>query len=189
MNPVTPGKGRAKIVTQGRDMLIEIPARTNIFRTAFLGFWLCGWTIAELVVLGTILAGNIHPFLLAWFCAWTVGGAFAISTFLWGLAGRERIWITDDGVKIERSIPIWSRDRIYDGARISRLRSAIGFGTQRFGREQTGLTSSFDKARLPSTMDAIRCGSDWNWTRLTRAMWLRQPAQGLALSRRDLPCS
>ncbi len=110
---------------EGWQARVRPEGRGRFFAAAFLAFWLCGWAVGEVVVLG-ILAGGIwtlatgdapHPqfnslhgaalwpigaFLLLWLTLWTVGGVTAIWTLLRLLWGEDRVTLGGDCVRFER---------------------------------------------------------------------------------------
>ncbi len=121
---VQPPRGRHVLMDNRFSLLIIIPSQKNIFRMCFLGFWLIGWAIGEISVLG-ILIGSIFGFLdnthgtssssipsaaagglffILWLIGWTVGGGFALYAFFWQLTGKEKIEVSNDSVKIRRAI-------------------------------------------------------------------------------------
>jgi hypothetical protein len=106
--------------------MIEIPARRNWFVILFLGFWLCGWALGEVMVPIKFFGGGVPApaalFSLVWLGAWTLGGATAITIFAWMLAGREVITVTRDGLSIRRQVRGFGHTRTYDIAHLSRLR-------------------------------------------------------------------
>lgn len=132
MAVVQPGKGRAVIENNGVGLRITIPAAMQLFPTAFMGFWLIGWAVGEVMVSYQLLQGrpNTDPseagslFLIAWLGAWTLGGAWAFSMFLWNIAGKEIIELTSTTLKRRKQIPIFSRSKEYAVASITNLRSA-----------------------------------------------------------------
>ena len=178
MKPQIPGKGRARIVSQTQDLLIEIPAKTNWFVTPFLGFWLCGWLMGELSVLGRLLSGGGNLFLLVWLGAWTVGGCMAMMVFLWNLGGKERVHVSPLGIRIDRSVPLWTRSRIYDGSHVERLRaSPDGDPGKWLGQPSGGFLAGFDKGTVAFDYgrDTIRFGLDLDEADATHIVELMAP--------------
>jgi len=129
---VAPGKGRAIIENKGADLRITIPARTELFITAFLGVWLIAWAFGEIFVPYTFLIAlsdkpvppSARLFAAVWFAGWTLGGMWALSIFLWNVAGKEIIELTSTTLKYRKQIPIFSRSREYVIASIAGLRAA-----------------------------------------------------------------
>ncbi len=119
-------------------LVFTIPSRKNWFAVCFLGFWLMGWLVGEVAVIGILAVGLISVlrgagptgiggwgagvFLLAWLAMWTAGGVLTIYVWLWQLAGREVISIGGDLLRIERRVPLWRRAREYHVASITALR-------------------------------------------------------------------
>jgi hypothetical protein len=136
-----PHKARYELRQELNNLVIAIPAKRNWFMILFLGFWLLGWAMGEVSVLGTLLAGaskaatsgigeaSNHPagafgglFLLAWLGAWTVGGAFAIYAWLWQVKGIEEITFSAEAVTIANKIPMWNRQKNYRIENVKGLR-------------------------------------------------------------------
>lgn len=132
MAVVEPGKGRAIIEPVGAGLRITIPASPAFFTTAFIGLWLIGWAVGEVMVARQLLfgvpgrdipiAGGL--FMLAWLALWTLGGALAFATLLWNLTGKEIIELTGTTLKQRKQIPVFSRSKEYAVANITRLRPA-----------------------------------------------------------------
>lgn len=129
---VAPGKGRAIIENQGADLRITIPARTELFITAFLGIWLIAWAFGEIFVPYTFLVGLADKpvpvpaklFALVWLAGWTLGGLYALSIFLWNVAGKETLELTSLTLKRRKQIPLFSRSKEYAVASITNFRAA-----------------------------------------------------------------
>lgn len=127
---VAPGKGRAVIEHVGAALRITIPAKTQIFITLFLPFWLVGWAVGEVMVSRQLLFGSVWEnhggsiFLVAWLGAWTIGGAFAAGILLWNITGKEIIELNSVTLKRRKQLPIFSRSKEYAVAHIANLRPA-----------------------------------------------------------------
>lgn len=151
MAVVEPGKGRAILEPTGTGLRIIIPAAPAFFSTAFLGFWLIGWAVGEVMVSRQLLGGlpgNDGPFpaslfLLAWLALWTLGGFWAISAFLWALTGKEVIELTSTTLKRRKQLPIFSRSKEFAVANIARLRPATLVDEASWSRRQNVSTMSF----------------------------------------------
>jgi len=50
----------------------------RFFIIAFLVFWLCGWCVGFVAVIGKLLSDGFSGFLAAWLGGWTIGGIFAV---------------------------------------------------------------------------------------------------------------
>jgi hypothetical protein len=133
------GPGAFSLKPAGWSRYIEV---------VFLGIWLTGWLVGEVVmaiVFGGMLAGMIAtafgvtlsfasrltpdgsaPFLMlfaiVWLTMWTIGGIAAGTQFLRGLAGRDVVSVSPNGLEIDwRAGPFRRRRTIAHGA-IKRLR-------------------------------------------------------------------
>lgn len=125
---VSPAEPKASIEENPRGLEVVIPARRNGFITLFLGFWLCGWAIGEVVVPAAFFARDVDVgakfFVAVWLAAWTVGGGFVLYVFFWSLVGRERVLLTSSTLSIERELFGMGRLREYELRHISDLRTA-----------------------------------------------------------------
>ena len=123
---VKPPPSRVVLVDGVDRITVEIPTRRNWFIILFLGFWLCGWAVGEVMVPMKFLSSDVPtPFALfsvVWLGVWTLGGSFAMAIFAWMLAGREVITITRDLISIRRHVRRLGYTRIYEMAHLSRLR-------------------------------------------------------------------
>jgi hypothetical protein len=111
-------------------MRITIPARTPIFMTLFMAFWLAGWAVGEIMVSRQLLFGEMNGnaagslFMTAWLAAWTLGGAWAATLLLWNLAGKEVIELNSTMLRRRKQVPVFGRSREYAVANIANLRAA-----------------------------------------------------------------
>ena len=121
-----PYKGRAIIQDNLTDMHIIIPTKKNWFIIIFLGAWLGGWLMGEMVVsrmLITQLADNpAGLFVLFWLIAWTAGGFFAIRTFLWMVKGKEIITVGQNILKIDRKGSLFFKSKLYNLDQVKYIR-------------------------------------------------------------------
>ena len=112
---------------------VSIPARRNVPMILFLGLWLCGWAVGEVVVpAGAIaamasghgkMAGGQGPLvLLVWFPFWTVAGLMVMFALWWNFAGREVVIFSDGVMVVKREVGAVQRSRSYDLAGVRNLR-------------------------------------------------------------------
>ena len=119
---------------------------------AFLGLWLVGWAIGEVVAVGLIVAIIVVPilrrrevdlpaffeswssagvplaiflFLLLWTTFWTIGGYAALTAFLRSLAGKDRVRLVPAGFELMRCAGPFRRTRVIDRADIRRIRMRL----------------------------------------------------------------
>ena len=119
------------------------------FSAAFLGIWLVGWAVGEVVVLWVLLTMIVVPvlrrggadlpdmfqswqaagaplaifiFLLVWVTFWTIGGYAAITQFLRSLAGKDRIRLLPTGFELVRAAGPFKRTRLIDRDDVRRVR-------------------------------------------------------------------
>ena len=105
-----------------------MPAKRNVFVMLFLLAWLGGWAAGEVGALKGLLSGTdgAKPFLLVWLAGWTFAGGFAALTWLWMLAGRERILLRPRTLAVRREVFGVGRTREYDLAHVRNLRVSTG---------------------------------------------------------------
>ena len=107
------------------------PGCSNVF----IGAWLCGWAIGEIIVLGIVVSDAIQaltgrpsslgaslPGLLIWLLVWTGLGGTTLVSFLWQIAGREVIEISHDSFKIGRKLFSTGPSKSYNPINIDNLR-------------------------------------------------------------------
>jgi hypothetical protein len=127
---VAPAKPKATVLRSAQGLEVVIPARRNAFTTLFLGVWLIGWGVGEVMVPAQLFRARAEPEALAfaavWFVVWTIVGGFALYVFLWSLAGRERILLTGSRLAIRRELFGMGRLREYDLAHVRDLRVSPG---------------------------------------------------------------
>lgn len=116
---------------------ISIPSRKMWAMTFFLGFWLLGWLVGEVLVAVILIGGLIDAvrngfepadapiglFLLAWLGGWTVGGIVAVRALLWNIAGREVLTVGRGLLRVEHRVPLFHRTKVYDLASVTSLRA------------------------------------------------------------------
>ena len=126
MARIEPDKARAIVSTSAKGLEIIIPSRKNIFLILFLAAWLVGWAVGEFTVPTTFFKGNKDVgsliFTTAWLVAWTIGGGFAIYAWLWNVAGKEKVTITNLNLTIKRDLFGFGKEKEYDIMHISNLR-------------------------------------------------------------------
>jgi hypothetical protein len=137
--PVVPPTPRFQVEPLDTATRITIPSKKNWFIILFMGFWLMGWALGEVAVLGIILTSvlgiafgktvaasasfaGISGFLLIWLGAWTVGGGYAIYTWLWQIAGKEVIEISSASISIAKKVLSFSHPKEYEASYIQSLR-------------------------------------------------------------------
>ena len=155
---IQPSKERHQTQENGSSLNITIPSRKNYLTILFLGFWLIGWAVGEVIVSGILIAGivdflfnppeasgvavagssGVSLFLLVWLGMWTVGGAFALHTFFWQLVGKEIIEVGTDSIKIKRAIFGMGRVKEYLSTHVKDLRIApLASNSNIFGMPRT----------------------------------------------------
>lgn len=131
----SPHQGRATWQDAGTKVTISIPARRNWLILIFLSFWLCGWLMGELMVLGfatgaafgmTDMGGEKGPpaaFLLVWVLFWTAGGLFILRIVWWQLRGHELITVGNGLLTLAKRGLLFHRPKTYDLSEVRHLRA------------------------------------------------------------------
>jgi len=123
-----PYNGHATFNETYNGLEVIIPTKKNWFIIIFLGAWLGGWTMGELLVISSLtgfLGGQMgfgNLFLLFWLCGWTTGGFFAFKTFLWNLKGKEVINFGQGYLSIEKKGMLFSKPKTYDLKEMKKIR-------------------------------------------------------------------
>ncbi|MDF0674985.1 MAG: hypothetical protein P0120_11715 [Nitrospira sp.] len=127
-----PTDSRITIEDTSGELRIGIPGRRSVFVMCFLGFWICGWAVAEIMVAIQFLNGDAPPegefFMLAWFSIWTIGGVLAVYAWLWQVMGKEIVIVRGQTFKTRRDIGGFGFDKEYDRLQMRELRvGQVGF--------------------------------------------------------------
>jgi len=103
-----PTDSRITITDTAQELHIVMPCRRSWLVICLLGFWICGWAVAEVMVAIQVLNGDAPPegefFMLAWFGVWTVSGVLAIYAWLWQVFGKEIVIMRGQTFKIRHGI-------------------------------------------------------------------------------------
>ncbi len=123
---------RITIADTSQGLRIVIPYTRSWFVIFFLGFWICGWAVAEYMVSSQFLRGDAPPegesFMLAWFAVWTVGGLFAIYALLWQVIGKEIVMVHGQILRTRHDVGGFGFNKDYDLTQMRDLRAApVGF--------------------------------------------------------------
>jgi hypothetical protein len=126
MAPRPPADSRITITETSQGLRIVMPGRRSWFVIGFLGFWICGWGVAEVLVPLQVFQGDAPPegesFMLAWFVVWTLGGLLAIYAWLWQVIGKEIITVQEQTVTTRRDIGGFGFNKVYDLPQMHNLR-------------------------------------------------------------------
>ena len=117
---------RIIITDTSQELRIVMPCRRSWFVICLLGFWICGWAVAEVMVAIQFLNGDAPPegefFMLTWFGVWTVSGVLAIYAWLWQMLGKEIVTVQGQTFKTRRDIGGFGFDKEYDLLQMRGLR-------------------------------------------------------------------
>ena len=125
-----PYQGRATWQDSGADVQISIPARRNWLVLAFLLFWLCGWFVGLLFIIGfaagsafgALRDGPPAVFLLVWLLLWTAAGLFIARIVWWQLLGYELVTVSNGTLMLAKSGLLFHRPKTYDLSEVRHLR-------------------------------------------------------------------
>ena len=119
--PTVEPPGPRSTATETQDGLqIFIPARRNWFLIAFLGFWLTMWLSIGGTAVFTFAAratrGGFTLFTLAWSLFWAAAACATAYTWLWNVAGRDVVVVSDRALSVQRRIGPLPAGRRYEHA-------------------------------------------------------------------------
>ena len=114
---------------------IRIPAVRSLFVLAFLGVWLCGWTIGGATALATLRQG-FNLFLVVWMVGWALGWVVVVATIGWQLAGAEILRAEGGDLEIGWRIGPLGRRRLYRGVEIRELEAVPSLPASRWAEAQ-----------------------------------------------------
>ncbi len=132
MAKTQPSASRVLITDTSKDLRIVIPCGRSLFVICFLGFWICCWAVAEVMVPAQFLHSDEpsegRSLMLAWLAVWTVGGVMAIYAWLWQVMGKEIVTVQGQTFTTRRDIGGFGFDKEYNLLQISNLRAEpVGF--------------------------------------------------------------
>jgi hypothetical protein len=126
MAKIQPADSRLSITDTLEGLRIVIPYPRSWFVICVLGFWICGWAVAEVMVPMQLYQGDAPPegegFMLAWFGVWTLGGAFAIYALLWQVMGKEILTVHGQTFTTRRDVGGFGFAKEYDLLQMKGLR-------------------------------------------------------------------
>lgn len=103
-----PRPSRITMTDTSEGLRIIIPGRPSWFVVGFLGLWLGGWGIAEVMVVLQLVKGDAPPegeaSMLVWFAIWTLGGILALYALLWQVIGKEILTVHGSTLTIRRDV-------------------------------------------------------------------------------------
>jgi hypothetical protein len=121
-----PPASRIIITDTQEGLRVVIPYRRSWFVSGFLGFWISGWAVAEVMVPAQFLKGNAPAegasLMYAWLAVWTVGGLLAIYAWLWQVIGKEIVTVHGQTFTTRRDIGGFGFDKVYDLVQMRNLR-------------------------------------------------------------------
>jgi hypothetical protein len=99
---------RATIHDEPEGFEVVVPAPRNFVLIVFLCIWLAGWVAGETFALRALLSDRAmigaQLFLAAWLTFWTLGGCGAMATIAFQIAGRERLMLASDELRLRQEV-------------------------------------------------------------------------------------
>lgn len=116
------------MITETSDYLrLVIPYSRSWFVIGFLGFWLCAWAVAEVLIPLRFLEGEAPPggwlLMVVWFVVWTVAGVLAVYAWLWQVMGKEIVTVREGRLTFRRDVGGFGLDKVYDLSEVRELRA------------------------------------------------------------------
>ena len=131
MNELAEPADRATIAESGDALEVSIPVKKDWVQTLFHTVWMIVWVWGGTRAIPRLWSGDdLHGdriFLMAWLAFWAICIVFGAATWLWSVAGVERIRIRSDAVTIRREVFGIGTSREYDASRVGKLRLADDF--------------------------------------------------------------
>jgi hypothetical protein len=130
-------KGRATVSQLGGSLNVTIPAKRNIFVSAFMCIWLCGWTAGGIAAASSLFGWThfaMHStsgepggktFLAVWLCLWVLAECAVTGQLLWVWFGKEVLVLGRDALTLTNQIFSFQRSKRFSLPDISKLRAQI----------------------------------------------------------------
>ncbi|HTR97444.1 MAG TPA: hypothetical protein VMH61_06035 [Candidatus Acidoferrales bacterium] len=120
-----------RVADHGDELVIDLPSPRRPVTAFVVSLWLLGWSVGLAFVAQQFQSGEPtrgdDAFLGAWLVLWLAAGVLAIAWLAWLVAGRERVTLTPEAIRIRRGVLAWGFTRSFALAGMSELRT--------FGRE------------------------------------------------------
>lgn len=167
-----PYPGKAIINETYAGLEIIIPPQRNWVVIIFLGFWLMGWLVGELLTLGVITGlipsdtGSGKFFLLLWLGGWTAGGVFAIKAFVENLSGKEIVTVEHGELTVEKKYLFFSKSKSYSLEDAKNFRTKNGTVQFNYGLQTVSIAEGIDDAEatyILTTLKKLRLLTDNNF--------------------------
>ena len=115
---------KSRIEDGPEGLRFNIPSRRVLFAALFLPVWLVGWCFGEVSAIREI-SRNLHPFMIVWLTGWTIFGPLAAFTWMWNLAGWERVLLKPGTLVHRYDVFGIGRGREYNLAHVRNLRVSV----------------------------------------------------------------
>ncbi|MCP9462762.1 MAG: hypothetical protein NNA24_12040 [Nitrospira sp.] len=124
--PLPPGS-RVSITETPVSLRVVIPYSRSWFVIGFLGFWLCAWAVAEILIPLRFLEGEVPSgewsLMVGWFVVWTVAGVLALYAWLWQVMGKEIVTVQSGSLTLRRDVGGFGFDKVYGLDQVHELRA------------------------------------------------------------------
>lgn len=121
-----PLPSRVMIMETSDCLRLVIPYSRSWLVIGFLGFWICAWAVAEIIIPLRFLEGEAPPggwsLMVVWFVVWTAAGVLAVYAWLWQVMGKEIVTVRDGRLTLRRDVGGVGLDKVYDLERVHELR-------------------------------------------------------------------
>jgi len=137
MVKVAPAPPRATITETPGEMRIVVPAWRNRLGILVAGVWLAAWLLTESLFVAALFAGlwargrgspdvDVSAggvvFYVAFLLIWTALGLLTLAGWLWAVAGKDVVTVTDRAVTLKRDVLGRGPTRTYEIDRLRALR-------------------------------------------------------------------
>jgi hypothetical protein len=144
-----------RITEAAEGLVVELPSPRRPVAVVLLAGWLAAWVVGLGFVSQQFAegggSGRDWVFLIGWAGSWLAAGAAGAAYLSWLLAGRERITLAADELRIRRGVWRFGITRRYPLAKVTELRT--------FGRELAPVLSvALGLAGRGASGVRFRCG-------------------------------
>ncbi|MCC6187101.1 MAG: hypothetical protein IT256_08110 [Chitinophagaceae bacterium] len=111
-----PFKGNAIFEQFDNGIQITIPSNKDWGKSIFLGFWIIVWALGLFFTISILIAGPIllKFIIFVWLIFWVIGGLLAFKGFLWGVFGKEILFVQSGLIEITIDVPFFGNKKTYD---------------------------------------------------------------------------
>src|SRR5687768_10540763 len=116
---IQPSKPRYTISTEGGNLTVSCPPKRNWLVLLFLLGWLGAWTVGGISAFTEVAKpGDHQAFMAFWLIGWAVGEICVLGIILWQLVGLEELSVIGGNLVHRVSIAGLGRSREFSGANV-----------------------------------------------------------------------